>query len=166
MSNYYSCGLEAISDPSGVTSACIAACKERARRIAALDPDQRAIYDRIKDDPSCAECDTLSFAEKYGHMRAAFFALLDDGKDAAEAWRKIEDGEVVYIGHNDSNGALDVNSSSAMITLGYAILDGDLSQLKRDELEKYFNWEQYGRDKFIVGDFLEDDNGDILEVIY
>lgn len=165
MSNYYSCGLEAISDPSGVTSACIAACKERARRIAALDPDQRAIYERIKDDPSCAECDTLSFAEQYGHMRAAFFALLDDSFDAAEAWRKIEDGEVVYIGHNDA-GPLDVNSSSAMVALGSALLDGDLSQLKREELERYFNWEQYGRDQFIRGDFREDDNGDILEVIY
>lgn len=137
--------------------------------LSLLNDDQRAIYDALVNSPDCAECDCYSFALENGHMRGAFFALLDDGYSPAEAWRKIEDGEVSYVCEtSDYFGELEHTNESAARAVGEALIEniygGDLSQLDRKTLETYFDFEAFGRDVMIEETFLETEDGNVIEV--
>ena len=78
-------------------------------------------------------------------------ALMDDGYDFEEAIIKCEDCLLID-GNTDED-------------LGYYYaeqIDGGVSNLSKDTLEQYFNYEAYSRDIRLNGDFIEYD-GKLIE---
>lgn len=102
----------------------------------------------------------LDIIEKYNEFdeddRKVFAIIIDEGYDFDKALEIVEDRDFAYY---DASNAED---------LGYAIeeLYGDLSFIKPEDFEYYFDFDRFGRDLRLSGDvdyFFENDDGETDE---
>ena len=80
-------------------------------------------------------------------QREVFTAFIDDGYDADDAFRIVDDGDYVYY----------VADSDAELAETYIDEIGGIENLDRDTIEQYFDYDAYGRD--LAFDFIKTKNG-------
>lgn len=95
--------------------------------------------------------ETVDMLRKYEDFddtqREVFAAFIDDGYEVDKAFDIVDDGDYVYI-----KGDTDID-------LAYNYIDefGDIESLNRDTLNRYFDYDAFGRD--LAFDFIKTENG-------
>ena len=162
--NYNEYGADGVLTPADWMS--VDEAREYAEKYAEYEPfindiddySGGAIGSDINEYSNVGE--VLDTIETYNNLdeddREVFAALIEYGYSTEEALRIVDDHDYsFYEGTSDSD-------------LGYALIDsyGSISELGRDSLETYFDFDGFGRDIRISGDLdylFENDEGETDE---
>ena len=150
--NYNENGADDGITPTGWMS--LDEAEEYAEKYAEYEPfinDTDNVPKELGVDEYSGVSETIGMLRDYegfdDEQREVFAAFIDDGYNVDEAFRIVDIGDYVYIqGYNDTE-------------LAETYIDeiGGIEELGRDTLERYFDYDAYGRD--LAYDFIETENG-------
>ena len=150
--NYNENGADDGITPTGWMS--LDEAEEYAEKYAEYEPfinDTDNVPKELGVDEYSGVSETIGMLRDYegfdDEQREVFAAFIDDGYNVDEAFRIVDIGDYFYIeGDSDTD-------------LAYNYIDeiGGIEELGRDTLERYFDYDAYGRD--LAYDFIETENG-------
>ena len=150
--NYNENGADDGITPTGWMS--LDEAEEYAEKYAEYEPfinDTDNVPEELGVNEYSGVSETIDMLRKYEDFddtqKEVFAAFIDDGYEVDEAFSIVDDGDYFYIeGDSDTD-------------LAYNYIDdiGGIEQLDRDTLERYFDYDAFGRD--LAYDFIETENG-------
>lgn len=150
--NYNENGADGVITPTGWMS--LDEAEEYAEKYEEYEPfinDTDNVPKALDVDEYSNIPETIDMLRRYEDFddtqKEVFAALIDDGYDVDEAFRIVDDGDYFYVeGDTDTD-------------LAYNYIDGlgSIEALDRDTLERYFDYEAFGRD--LAYDFIATENG-------
>ena len=150
--NYNENGADDGITPTGWMS--LDEAEEYAEKYAEYEPfinDTENVPKELGVDEYSNVSETIGMLRDYEDFddtqKEVFAALIDNGYEVNEAFDIVDDNDYFYIeGDSDTD-------------LAYNYIDdiGGIEQLDRDTLERYFDYDSFGRD--LAFDFIETENG-------
>lgn len=150
--NYNENGADGVITPTGWMS--LDEAEEYAEKYAEYEPfinDTENVPKEFGVDEYSNISETIDMLRKYEDFddtqREVFATFIDDGYEADEAFSIVDDNDYIYVqADNDTD-------------LAYKYIDeiGGIDALDRNTIERYFDYDGFGRD--LAYDFIKTENG-------